>query len=226
MTLLQLVNKVLRGLRESQASGLSTEYARLIAQLVNEAKTDIEDAGPWHALRTEVSATVASGSNSVALSGVNERSYLQSEDGGLDGGSGQPMAFISEPDFENRLRLITMDKIRSLRATNPDADPGIPYAVALERTAGGLTAHVYPDTDRDYDLALHFVIPQDDLEDPADELSIPGEPVWREALVRAMEERGEEFAGPLDKARDRAGTALAKAIMRDFGSEPVTFEAM
>jgi hypothetical protein len=39
-----------------------------------------------------------------------------------------------------------------------------------------------------------------------------------------MEERGEEFAGPLEPARTRAYTALNAAMMADFGGLPMTAE--
>ena len=51
-------------------------------------------------------------------------------------------------------------------------------------------------------------------------------PVWREAVVRAMEERGEEFSGSLERQRGRALEALYQAILADYGRDQMTFEAV
>ena len=57
MTYLELVNKVLRRLRESEATtvggtGNVNVYPRLIGDYVNEAKAQVEAAWDWSALRT------------------------------------------------------------------------------------------------------------------------------------------------------------------------------
>jgi predicted N-acetyltransferase YhbS len=56
MTYLELVNKVLRRLRESEVStvqgvGNANQYARLIGDFINEAKSQVEVAWDWSALR-------------------------------------------------------------------------------------------------------------------------------------------------------------------------------
>ena len=62
MTYLQVVNSVLRRLREDQVSTVDqTSYSLLIGELVNEAKESVEDAWDWTGLRTTIVVpTVAS----------------------------------------------------------------------------------------------------------------------------------------------------------------------
>ena len=55
MTYLQLVNAVLRRLRESevttvQGAGNTNSYARLVGDFINEAKSQVEAAYDWSAL--------------------------------------------------------------------------------------------------------------------------------------------------------------------------------
>lgn len=219
MTYLDLVNRVLRGLRENTVAGITADYPRLIGQLVNEAKADLEDDGPWSALRQTSSLTFVAGDNTVIVSGSNDRSYL------LLDSYGQAQMFVEGLSSPYRLIQISHEDMRAMRIINPNATPGIPIYFSLPRDQDGLTVSIFPVPDVTYTIRGDFIVPQDDLDDVNDELFIPSEPVWREALVRAMEERGEEFAGQLDTARTRASDVRAKAIMRDFGALPLTFEA-
>lgn len=220
MTFLQLINRVLRGLREKQATDVDdTAYVEQIGQLVNEAKTDLEDCGPWYALRTTVTGTLTPSTGSLALtSSTNERSYLMFT-------QGLPLAFVTTTDEERRLDVVEMGELTAIRALDPDAQEDVPYAVAFQRSNDGITAQFFPIPDAAYTVQFEFVVPQDDLAEDTDVLLVPAEPVWREALVRAMEERGEEFSGPIDRAVQRATIARANAIMRDFGADAMTFEA-
>ena len=223
MTFLQLINKVLRGLRESQATTITdTEYVTMIGQLINEAKEDIEDLGPWRALRTVVSpSTVAGQTTDHTLTGTNERSYLfylPSLEGPM------PMAFITSAGYERRLQVIPQDHLVSLQRLYPNADQACPQYVSIAKSTG-LTARFWPTPDAIYTTAFDIIIPQAELAAAATVLTIPARPVWQEALVRAMEERGEEFAGPLDSARARAARSIESAMLSDFGVEPLTFTA-
>ena len=60
MTYLQLVNSVLRRLREDEVSSVSQNaYSKLVGELVNEAKQTIEQTWDWTALRTTKSINTA-----------------------------------------------------------------------------------------------------------------------------------------------------------------------
>ena len=66
MTYLQLVNRVMRRLRERevdtiQGTGTSNSYARLIGDFVNEAKSQAEVAWKWGGLRQTLSGNTAEG---------------------------------------------------------------------------------------------------------------------------------------------------------------------
>lgn len=220
MTFLQLVNKVLSKLREDEVAALPAgqDYPDLVALLVNEAKEDIEDLGDWYPLRTTVNKTTVADTATVSLTTeTNERSYLLYS-------KNRPQAFLVEDGTERRLGIMEQGEMDAIRALQPDAATGTPVGVSFAKGNSGLTAHFFPVPDGAYDVRFIMVVPQDDLVNDDDEITIPGGPVWREAVVRAMEERGEEFAGPLDRAQKRAADSLRAAVLNDYGRDELTFE--
>ena len=60
MTYLQLVNSVLRRLREDEVTTVGQNaYSKLIGEFVNDAKRTVEDAYDWTALRTTITVTTS-----------------------------------------------------------------------------------------------------------------------------------------------------------------------
>lgn len=62
MTYLQIINAVLRRLRETEVTDVDeTDYSKLIGEYVNSVKKEVEAAWDWNALRTTLTLnTVAS----------------------------------------------------------------------------------------------------------------------------------------------------------------------
>jgi hypothetical protein len=220
MTYLQLINKVMVGLRENTVANVNIGYAAFIGQLVNDAKTDIEDLGAWYPLRAALTGTLTAGSHDLDLTGATtERAYL------LRDGRGQEQAWITTVDEERRLRVISQPEMEHLLTTDPDVDNDVPLYISFRRNNDGIRAQLWPAPDQAYTYRLRFVVPQAELADKDTGLLIPAEPVWRQALVRAMEERGEEFSGSLDRHVSRADRALKSAMLRDFLADDMTIEA-
>lgn len=221
MTYLQLINRVLRKLREGQSSSISGEKALFYGQLVNEVKTDLENAGPWFALRTPLTGSLTPGSPDLDLTAsTDEYSYLLYQE------TNAPQAFITTADRQRRLSVISWSAMDALHTLQPDADEDQPACVAFRNNGTGLVAKFFPTPDSAYTYRLECVVNQAELTDPDTVITIPAAPVWREAVVRAMEERGEEFSGSLEAERARAKEALFQAILADWGSEERTFEVV
>lgn len=219
MTFLQLVNKVLQRLRQDQAVGVTGGYNALIAALVNDAKRDVEDAGPWYALRTTINGTLTPATATLDLSAdTNERSYLLFT-------KNLPLAFVTTADKEQRLSVVELGEIQALQALDPDAQNDVPYAVAFARSEDGLVAHFFPTPDAAYTVRFVMVVPQDDLVNKNDELTVPAAPVWTQALAFAAEERGEEMGTTVARLQERADKALLDAMSMDFLQDELTFEA-
>ena len=70
MTYLQLVNNVLRRLRETEVTSVqTTAYSKLIGDIVNDAKNLVENSWDWSALRTTLTVTTAANVFNYALTG-------------------------------------------------------------------------------------------------------------------------------------------------------------
>ena len=70
MTYLQLVNSVLRRLREDEVTSVSqNSYSKLIGEFVNDAKRSVEDAYDWTALRTTLTVTTDDTTFNYVLTG-------------------------------------------------------------------------------------------------------------------------------------------------------------
>ena len=78
MTYLQLVNSVLRRLREDEVSSVSqTSYSRLVGEFVNDAKRSVEDSYDWTALRTTLTvSTIDSVFNYTLIGSQNKMKIL------------------------------------------------------------------------------------------------------------------------------------------------------
>ena len=74
MTYLELVNGVLRRLREDQVSSVDQNpYSLLIGDLVNDAKRIVEDAWDWSALRTTLTISTTADIFNYVLVGSGNR---------------------------------------------------------------------------------------------------------------------------------------------------------
>ena len=80
MTYLEIVNRVLRRLREPQVDSLTANtYSTLIADLVNEVKRDVENSWNWSALRTTLTATTTTDLFNYVLTGTGTTLFLGEE---------------------------------------------------------------------------------------------------------------------------------------------------
>ena len=220
MTFLELVNKVLRGLREDTVESLSGTYPRHIGQLVNQAKEEIEDMGPWEGLRDTVNGTAAIGVDTVDLTAdTNERSYLQYL-------NNVAQVFTYDAELEAvQLHLIQPNEMANLWLFNDSQPDSQPVYASYTKTNGGLIFRLFPAPSETLTLRTRLIVPQAELTATETELLIPSGPVWRRALVMAMEERGEDFAGPIERVRRDADNYLMSAVMSDFlAQNTLTFE--
>lgn len=78
MTYLELVNAVLRRLREEQASTVAeSDYTRLIGDFVNDAKRMCEDAWDWSSLRSTVTFDTVVGTKEYTLTSTGHRTEIK-----------------------------------------------------------------------------------------------------------------------------------------------------
>jgi hypothetical protein len=219
MTTRDLINKVLRGIRQfgliltSSDSSTTDEYLLMILQFLNEAKEEIEEAGwSWQALRQTVTVTLAQGTTEydITIAGAadvdtNDRTRLLYENVTYGGGGGsegffastssKPMVFDVTDAAEYRLTERTQEYIERMHFTDDDAQHTNVRDFCLYSDGDSIKMKVWPIPAATRTIKLRFYIPQAELAetDLTTVLSIPGRPVWTLALFKANQERGDEL---------------------------------
>ena len=70
MTYLNIVNNVLRRMREEEVTSVqSSTYSKMVGDFVNDAKRTVEDAWDWSALRTTLTITTTADVFNYVLTG-------------------------------------------------------------------------------------------------------------------------------------------------------------
>jgi len=200
MTYLEIVNKVLRLLREPAAVSTSDDDAvvSVVAEMVNDAKRTVEDAHNWNALRYEWSETATATNQHVELTAAGKAAkvdYIYTADG-------------------TQLREVPNQQIAAMRANG--TDPGMSWYYAVNGLSNGnLRLRLYPAPKTDTDLEVYGYKKQADLSSDADILLVPEQPVVYLALALAARERGEVGGQTAAEIFQMAGTYLKDAIAND-----------
>jgi hypothetical protein len=205
MTYLEIVNKVLKRLREPTVASVSeNSYSSLIGDLVNVSKREIEDAWNWSALRTTLTATTAPDLFNYVLRGAGTRFRLINVVNDSDN-------FFLEPRdsrwFERNLLMVPVQK-------------GSPryYNFNGVTTYGDTQVDLFPVPDTAYTVRFNVVMPQDDLTEDAEEIQIPYQLLIEGTLARAIAERGEDGGNQDQEMRYR--NMLADLIAIEAGTRP------
>ena len=212
MTYRQIINSVLRRLREgsisSDWSGAlidstgPTDYQIMIGDFVNEIKREVEDAWDWTSLRTLVTVDTTANTKSYALVGSTQRSRMIS---------------VQAQGQGNMLQSVPDSWIRSTLYPNGNTS-GPPSYYSINSVASGvLQAQIYPTPDAVYKIDFYSVNPQVDLTTSTQVLTCPEFPVIMGVWARAIAERGEDGGSLSDMAQMQYQQALSDAIQQDVG---------
>jgi len=220
-TYLQLVNRVMRKLGEDELDGSTTEltedYQKLVGDIINDVKEEVEDAHQWRALRQTINVTILAGAQSGTVTGANERSRLvrifqQNRIQVI------PLAF-DITDSDNPDPLIEIDLAELIYRDTIDTDTRQdPTYFALDNSSGdGLDLFVWPRPSGDRTIQLTITVPQARFADTdlSEIIKIPVRPIFVGAVWHAMEERGEELGTNGQFNEQRFNEALATAVSRD-----------
>lgn len=213
-TYLQIVNNVLGRLREDPVTAVSsTTYSTLIGIWVNDAKTMVENAWDWQALRTSVAVPVLASTVSYTISSLNERCRLirDLENPNL------PLAF-DITTTTNPYQLIDapadwITKQYNLLTTPNNQEKPTFFGLVKSPTSIMVSLYETPTIPRSW--ILYFIDPQDDLSSDGDILLTPAALVSQIALLYALNERGEEIGEPGTTVDQKARTFIADAIAID-----------
>jgi len=224
MTYREIINAVLRRLREDSISTdwsgalvdntSVNDYHKLIGDLVNEVKREVEDAWNWTALRRTETVSTVSGTRSYALPSTTQRTRITDVQEQSDG--------YSLGEVGN-----TWIKRQPYPSSSDSSSKPVYYAMTGVSN-GLLEATVHPKPDAVYSLNFYLVDPQDNLSNATDTLTIDSNCVILGAWARAIAERGEDGGSLSDMAQTQYAQALADAIAIDAGrhTDEVTFNAI
>jgi hypothetical protein len=159
MTYLEIVNRVLRRLRENEVSTVNeTPYSRLVGDFVNVVKREVEDSWNWSVLRTTLTATTAADVFNYVLNGSGTRIRV------LDVINDTDNVFIEQRStrwFDQQFLIADQQKGSPLyynfNGVSPDGDTQVDF---------------YPIPDGVYNLRINCVVPQPELTLDTDVISV------------------------------------------------------
>ena len=207
MTYLNLVNNVLRRLREAEVSAIDeTAYSALIGDIVNDARQQVEDSWDWGALRTDIVVATVEDTAQYALTGTQNRATV------VD-------ARNTTSNSGLRHKSSRWGRIQDL---SNNTAKGAPYWYASDGIdgSGDMQVKVYPTPDGVYSLSLHVVQREADLADEGDTVSIPTMPIIHLAYALSARERGEVQGTTAAEIFGVAKRLLSDAIAYDSAKNP------
>lgn len=230
-TYLQLVNKVLVNLRETQVTDLSSTYAQLVGEFVNQAKEKVEDAWRWKALSNTLSFTTVLNQTGYQLTSTATTPAVTSNTG-LYPNSRAEVLYDQENNWQvfdattassgGLIRLLRRSREQELAlniylANQSPVQPngfsyswenGTPFFYLIGAPFGGRA------------MQMRMKCPQEDFTIGTETLLVPWRPVSSFATFLAMEERGEELSERSTLYLDRHNSELQRAIdIDEMGEE-------
>lgn len=207
MTYLQLVNGLLRRLREPTVNTVSeTEYSAMMGDFINDAKVLVQNAWDWSALRSTISINTVDGTKNYALTGT--------------GWQGKDLNVIND----------TSNLVMEYRSSNwldekyyigsPVSGSPTVYTYAETNASGDQTIDVYPLPNGVYTIRFDAVLRNDALSEDSDVLEVPDQPVLHLAIALAARERGETGGTSTAEYFNIANQYLSDAIALDAARHP------
>jgi hypothetical protein len=204
MNYIQLVNSVLRRLRETEVSSVADNaYSKLIGEFVNDAKRQAEDAYPWNALSDTLTASTATDIFNYVLVG-----------------SGQRFRVIDVlNDTSNSIVQVATTRWMDEQFLLTSVQKGSPayYNFNGVNSNGDTQVDLFPIPNGVYQIRFNVIKPQVALSADSDKLLIPSEPVIFNATARALAERGEDGGIASGEMYSIYKQSLADAIAIESG---------
>lgn len=207
MTYLQIVNSVLRRLREEEVSTVAqNSYSKLIGEFVNDAKRTVEDAYDWTALRTELPVSLVADTTTYSLtgSGTNLKVFNVVDE--------------TSKNFVQYRGSAWMDNANLV--TPPSSGKPQYYCFKGVDANGDDTVEIYPNPDKAYTLTFNSTVRTADFTEDTDKLTVPSLPVTQLATALGARERGETGGTSAAELFALADVSLSDAIAYDSAKHP------
>lgn len=236
MTYLEVVNSILRRLREDEVGTVSeNHYSKLVGAFVNDAKREVEDSWQWHTLQETVSVTTEAGIAAYDLEDYATDTYSNSIQARarpwmcLDATSdayGTPLIVCTTDNKEKMIPAMEVSASLVERIANENdsytAEPNYVYFTnnaSADENKTNLRINFYPTPDGTYQYRLYLVNPQPTLATDTTDMKVPAQPVIQRAYLYCLYERGEEVGEMLSLTAAKAENALSDAIQFDLLSQ-------
>lgn len=207
MTYLDLVNNVLRRLRETEVESVQTNvYSKLIGDLVNDAKNLVENSWDWSALRSTTTITTSSGVYNYAITGSKNK---VKELNVINDTSDIIMEYQTNNWFDEQYLIGT-----------PVSGSPRYYTYRNTDSNDDMLIDVYPKPDGAYSILFRGAIRNAALATDTDTLEIPSAPVLHLAIAFAARERGETGGTSTQEYFSIANKYLSDAISMDAARHP------
>lgn len=180
MTYLELVNAVLRRVREQEVVSVQqSSYSKLIGDFVNETKTEIEEAWDWNVLRQTIEVTTTAGVSSYSLTNAGQKAKIL-----------EAYNDTKENFLKTATKHYANEQLRVI-ATPPTGDAYY-YAVNGVDASGDIKVDIIPVPNSTQTLKFDCYVPQPALVNDLDEVKVDSNAVIQGALMKAIIERGED----------------------------------
>jgi hypothetical protein len=207
MTYLDLVNNVLRRMREDEVSTVTENtYSKMVGDFVNDAKNVVEAAWDWSGLRTTLTITTTSGIFNYVLTGSQDRVKALNV---INDTSNVFMEYRPATWFDDNY-------------LNQDPVSGSPeyYTYNGVNNNGDTQVDIYPKPDGVYTIRFNCVFRNSELSADVDKLVIPSAPVIHLAIALLARERGETGGTSAPEYFAIADNYLSDAIALDAQKHP------
>lgn len=207
MTYLNLVNNILRRMREDEVSTVTANaYSKMVGDFVNDAKQQIEEAWDWSGLRAAYTVSLTTGVNEAALADslYNVKVYYAYNNTSNHMLEYRPVEWFDE---KYDLNEVVSGPPRYYTFVGLDANDDTKIKV-------------YPSPDATYSLEFKVSRKKDPMVNDNDKLYIPYFPVMQLALGLLVRERGETGGQSTAEFLIMADRALSDAIALDAQKHP------
>jgi len=207
MTYLNLINNVLRRLREDEVASVNDNtYSKMVGDFINDAKKMVEDAWDWSALRTTLTVTTSADIFNYVLTGSQNKIKVLDV---INDTSNLFMQYNTQHWFNDKY----------LNQSPPSGSPDY-YTYNGVNSSGDTQVDIYPKPDGVYNLRFNCTLRNAELSADTDQLVIPSQPVIHLAIALLARERGETGGTSAPEYFGIADKFLSDAIALDAQKHP------
>ncbi len=207
MTYLNIVNNVLRRLREDEVTSVQdSTYSKMAGDFVNDAKRIVEDSWDWSALRTTLTITTTADVFNYVLTGSQNRIKALNV---INDTANLFMEYKTATFFDEAYLI-----------SEPRRSAPTYYTYNGVDSSGDTQIDIYPTPDKEYTIRFNCVKRTADLSADDDQLTVPSMPVVHLAIALLARERGETGGTSAPEYFGIADKYLSDAIALDAQKHP------